>query len=102
MSLEAADRRLLETMIAVLERVGQELDAADHLPGHNPWPAIARHEEAVRQLAGQLSQGFSVRHAALARSLQEQTALHLRWGSLIDQLRRTLSPSPSSSPDMSS
>lgn len=102
MSLDEADRRLLERMIDVLGRVGGELDAADHVPGHDPWPAIARHEEAVRQLAGQLSQDFRGRHAALARGLQAEAALHLRWGSLIDQLRRTLSASPPSSPDISS
>jgi hypothetical protein len=102
MSLEQTDRYVLEAIVEALERVGRELDAADRLPDHDPWPAIARQEEAVRHLAGQLSEGFWAQHAPLSRRLAEATALHLRWGSLQDQLRRILSPSSSPSPDISS
>jgi hypothetical protein len=102
MSPGEADRHLLQGIVDALEGVGRELDAADHLPGHDPWPAIESHEQAVRQLAGQLSEGFRDQHAALARGLQAKAALHLSWGGLRDQLKRILSPSSSPSPDISS
>ncbi len=102
MSPEAADRYLLEAIVEALDKVGRELDTADHLPGYDPWIAIARQEAVICLLAGHLSESFCGQHPALARRLNAATALHLYWGSLLDQLRRILSASSSPSPDISS
>jgi hypothetical protein len=84
------DRKTLHGIAAALDEVGRQLDAADRMPGHDPWPAIARQGATVRDLAGMLSARFRRAHPDLVARLSGCTNLHLAWGSLQDEVGRAV------------
>lgn len=82
-------KRLLE-IAAVLDRVGQQLDAADRTRGHDPWSAIAGQEAEMRRLAEGLTDRFRETHFDLARRLLTSMNLHLAWANLRDEIEQIL------------
>ncbi|MBN1641696.1 MAG: hypothetical protein JXA09_10710 [Anaerolineae bacterium] len=88
--IDGHDAAILERIALALDAVGHELDAADRVPGRDPWGAIAAKEAQVHSLAVGLSDGFRLAHANLAQRLLGCTNLHLCWGSLCDEIDRRL------------
>ena len=86
--IDVKDAAILGHITVALEKVGRELDAADRVPGHDPWGAIVRQETRVRSLAAGLSGGFRLAHADLADRLRACRDLHLTWASLCDQIEQ--------------
>jgi hypothetical protein len=82
----ADDAQIVVCIVAALEAVGRELDAADHLPGYEPWAAITRQETEVRRLAAGLSDAFRWVHPQLADRLLGCAALHMSWATLREEI----------------
>lgn len=84
------DRNTLRKICAALDEVGRQLDAADRVPGHDPWSAIARQGALVSRLAELLSARFRCTHLDLAERLSGCANLHLAWGGLQDEVRQAV------------
>ncbi len=91
--IDRKDAEILGHIVLALDRVGGELDAADRMPGHDPWSAIAGQEAHVRSLAKGLSGRFCRAHGDLAARLLACANLHLAWGSLRDEIEQRTQPS---------
>ena len=84
------DTETLQEIVAALRQVGSQLDAADKLRGHDPWPAIASQETTIRSLAERLSDRFCSRYPGLVHRLSACANLHLVWGSLEDEVKQAI------------
>jgi hypothetical protein len=84
------DTETLQEIVAALREIGSQLDAADKLRGHDPWPAIARQETRIRSLAARLSDRFCDRYPDLVQRLAASANLHLVWGSLSDEVKQAI------------
>ena len=82
------DRDALRKICAALEEVGRQLDAADRMPDHDPWRAIAQQGTIVRSLTELLSDRFRRAHPALVARLSDPASLHLAWGRLRDEVKQ--------------
>ena len=77
-------------IIGALREVVSQLDAADRIHDHDPWRVIARQESEIGRLTGLLSDHFRGTHSDLVQRLSVCTSLHLVWGSLQDEIEKTV------------
>jgi hypothetical protein len=87
----ADDTTILGRISIGLTEIGSQLDAADRMPGHSPWSAIADQEAEIRRLAPGLSDRFSTAHPDLATCLRSCHNLHTLWGKLQDEVEAAIS-----------
>lgn len=86
--IQVEDSKVLQEIIAALDEIGSQLDAADRIRDHNPWVVIAGKELEIKRQITLLSGPFSRTHGDLLERLVKPSGLHLVWGDLKDEIEQ--------------
>jgi hypothetical protein len=70
------DVEILKGILAVLEDIGSQLEAADRIRGYDPWTGITLLERDIEDRTMLLSDDFCEVHSDLVKCLSHPVNLH--------------------------